>query len=371
MKVFFHTRGSINESPYYHYTFNYPPAGINYEHLDDKSDVLLSPQSLVIFKTMARLVNTWLTIQQKTYMNKSVVPKKAIECELIHAFNTIPVNATKPYITEMEAFTSLFIGSPLTFTLHDQLLKELKSAKCKKILFWTKNAHDNFLNVIHNDKKIKKKCEILYPAVPLYNKNKVHKIPTIGFIARSFKNKGGEYILEPMKNFVKAGLAKAIVVTDLSMIDKDTIKKYSKYITFFNLMPRIDLHKKIYPKLDVLFYPGLSDTYGFAIPEAMSHGIPVLTFDGVARKELVHDGLGGYVVGTGINMYPHGYIESVPSVGDDGITLSIMMKLTNIIKDKKLREKMSNYCYDLVKSGQFSLFNRNARLKQIYEEALK
>jgi regulator of replication initiation timing len=42
-----------------------------------------------------------------------------------------------------------------------------------------------------------------------------------------------------------------------------------------------------------------------------------------------------------------------------------------LIENEKLREKMSKECIKTVKSGKFSLKERNKNLKRIYEEAIR
>ena len=53
---------------------------------------------------------------------------------------------------------------------------------------------------------------------------------------------------------------------------------------------------KMYEKTDIFVYPGYTDTFGFSILEAMSFGIPIVTLDGFARKEIVEDGKTGFLV---------------------------------------------------------------------------
>jgi len=45
-----------------------------------------------------------------------------------------------------------------------------------------------------------------------------------------------------------------------------------------------------------LVYPGYSDSFGFAFLEAMAFGLPIVTVDGFARREIVEDGKNGFVI---------------------------------------------------------------------------
>lgn len=61
-------------------------------------------------------------------------------------------------------------------------------------------------------------------------------------------------------------------------------------------MPREELIKKGYEKSDILVYPGYSDSFGWAFLEAMSFGLPIITVNGVARRDLIRNGRNGFVV---------------------------------------------------------------------------
>jgi len=322
-----------------------------------------------LFKLFVHLGKAFLNFTNRSVVNISKPTNRSDKCKLIHSFNTIPIT-TKPYILELEAFHALFVGGAKDSRSIKKIVKNLSKRNCKAILFWTQNACDNF-NKLMGSSTIQKKSIVLYPGVPLYKQNKAHKIPTIGFIARDFINKGGALVLPTMKDFVTSGRAKAIIVTDIGLLKKDNKKiydDYKDYISFKPLMPRDKLHSKIFPKLDVLFYPGYSDTFGYIFPEAMSHGLPIVTINGCARTELINE-KGGCVVNASLNKW--GFLEDIGTINKfTDLQIGVNMCLTNILTNKSLRKSMSDYNYDVVKEGIFSLYNRNVILQKIYKEAL-
>jgi len=369
MKIQFHSHGGLNESPHFMYSMKFPPKGVTYYFPANMGDVILNMKNIKFIKTFFGLAKTFLSISGKSAANISTPEKVPGYVKLIHSFNTIP-DTDKPFIIELEVFHSVFIGNPGDENTINLIKKLLSRPNCKKILFWTQNAYDNF-NKLMDDKKILAKSMVLYPGVPLYTKNKTHRIPTIGFIARDFINKGGEFILPIMEQFVSAGKAKAIVVTNTELVGEELLNKYKNTITFLPLMERNKLHKDIFPKIDILFYPGFSDSFGYAMPEAMSHGIPIVTFDGCARREIVHHCKGGYVAWGKLSKW--GFLETKPVTDSEKehASFATMIALTNLTSNKKLWAEMSEYNYNLVKSGQFSLAERNKKLKKVYKEALK
>lgn len=363
MNVLLHSRHIINDSPYFFYLLNWAPKGTTYVYHEKDSDVILDSKLRQSKKIFSGAIRSFLSYMNTSYINVSEIPDIKQSYNLIHSLNTVP-NTTKPFVLEIEAFHSLIIGNIEYKPTLELLQLTLEKNNCKKIIFWTENGYNNFFKLIPS-KIIKSKSIILPPGVPLCPQNKPHKIKTIGFIARDFYSKGGKAILNPMKEMVIAQKAKAIIITDLEALNKldpAVINDYSKYIEFKQLMPREKLHADIFPKIDILFYPGYSDTFGFIFPEAMSHGIPILTVNGCARKEMVNHGNGGYVVDTKLNKW--GFVEKVPENDMD-----MIMCLTHMINDNHKWKEMSNFNWNEVDNGKFSLFNRNIQLEKIYKKA--
>ena len=131
-------------------------------------------------------------------------------------------------------------------------------------------------------------------------------------------------------------------------------------------MAQEKLFNEIYPISDIFVYPGYRDSFGFAMLEAMSFGIPVVTVEGFAKKEIIKDGREGFVLD---------FSRAIPKPEmrrhSEEIVKKIVEKTGLIIKNKKLRDKMSKNCIEEIKNGKFSIKERNNKLKRIYEEALK
>jgi glycosyltransferase involved in cell wall biosynthesis len=371
MKVFFHSNGALLDSPYFNYTWKYSPKGVIYiSNKHGVGDILIDMNLQRRLKAFIGIGKILLNLIGKSVVKVSDIPEEIGKVDLIHSLNTIPMTKL-PHIVEIESYHSLFVGGSMDKHSIDRIHQLLLKENCKKVLFWTQNAYDNF-NALMPDDKLKSKSQILYPAVPLNKQNKFHKKPTIGFIARDFFSKGGELVLPVMKDFVKAKRANAIIVTDVDLIrekNEETYRLYSHHINFQKLMPRDELYKKVFPKIDILFYPGFSDSYGFIFPEAASFGIPVITMNGVARTELVHINESGYVVSK--KLQKNGFPIGIDEQEKENIMFNFHMVLTNLVSNKKLRKKMSDYNYNLAKNGIFSIKKRNTKLLKIYKEAIQ
>ena len=145
-------------------------------------------------------------------------------------------------------------------------------------------------------------------------------------------------------------------------------KKFSKNkkIKFTGLINRKKLLNH-YSNSDILIYPGYTDSFGFAFLEAMSFGIPIITVDGDSREETIDEGKTGFIINR-----PKKFSGWDKFGKEEKRIVSEIIKKTSIlIENKKLREKMSKNCLEEIKSGKFSIKERNKKLKEIYNEAIK
>jgi glycosyltransferase involved in cell wall biosynthesis len=111
-----------------------------------------------------------------------------------------------------------------------------------------------------------------------------------------------------------------------------------------------------------MIYPGYSDTFGFGFLEAMSFGIPVVTVDGFARKELVENKRTGFVIEKNFELNE----KSIQEINEE-IIKKIEEKTSMLIENKMLIKKMSQNCLEEIKNGKFSIKEKNKLMKRVYE----
>ena len=131
MKVLFHTIYKTGDSPYFHYTFNNPPEGIEYVQANKDRDVSIAASNLRKFKIIKNFVRSiasafGLATPVFSYPHKG-------NYDLIHSFNTIPITNSS-YILELESFHSLFFGTVYDKMCQNAIKNELEKENCKKIL---------------------------------------------------------------------------------------------------------------------------------------------------------------------------------------------------------------------------------------------
>jgi glycosyltransferase involved in cell wall biosynthesis len=108
----------------------------------------------------------------------------------------------------------------------------------------------------------------------------------------------------------------------------------------------------------------------------MSYELPVVTTDVFANPELVQDGKTGFLIKK--NQTAHYFINGIPNWGTpqfmkeirktDSILVSeLVEKIEYLLNDDQLRRDFGKAGREEIERGKFSLYNRNNRLKQLFD----
>ncbi|MFA5953755.1 MAG: glycosyltransferase family 4 protein [Candidatus Pacearchaeota archaeon] len=364
MKVYIQRPWKFADSPYYQYLLNFPPKGIEYIGQNSKSGVVVKKSKFKILHKSKNLIRLFFRIFNLPIPNAHLTRTNE-KYDLIHCAHCLSLNK-KPWICDTEWVGQFWVAANFDKHPKKYLVKKiLKNENCKKILAWTKWSYDG---IVKEFPEIKNKIEVIYPGIPT---QKLKKIKTgkinLLFVSRRFYFKGGLHALEVIDRLTKK--YKDVNGIFISDIPRDILEKYSKNkkITFYDVMPQKKLFEEIYPTTDIFVYPSYTDTFGFPITEAMSFGIPVVSVDGHSRKEIIEDGKTGFVI-QNPNLKNTKELENLKTLNK---TIDeIEKKVEILIKNKKLRERMSKNSLKEIEFGKFSIKERDKKLIKIYKEAL-
>jgi len=339
MKVHLQYPWKFSDSPYYKYLTTNPPEGIEYLNAHQGKGVMTSSMKFSLMLKLKSILRGILRVIKIPYIT---LTKKG-DYDLIHCCHCLSMNKS-PWIVDVEHYWNFASSGEISYSdIGKKRIKRfLKKPNCKKILAWSYDCKDTIIENM-DDPEIAEKISVVYPAIPLPKINKIKKDKiTLLFVARYFDLKGGREALKVF-NSLCDDKVEGIIISNVP----NEIKKRFPKIKFYNLMPQDELFKFM-EQADIFVYPGYSDTFGFALLEAMSFGLPIVTVKGFAKSEIVEDC--GFVVEN--------------NIGD-------MINATEIlIKQKLLRNTMGNCGRFQVASGKFSIKHRNEQLKKIYEESL-
>ncbi len=349
------------DSPYYKYLLEAPPEKIKFINVEKDEGVTTKIKKFRILKFVKNYGRKIIKILKVSLPNVKISPKG--DYDLIHCAHCVSKN-NFPWICDIEMINSFFLSGELSKKGIEKVKKILIKNNCKKILPWMEWVKKD---IIKTFPEIKEKVEVVYPAVPFSNikPKKFGEKITLLFSGRYFFGKGGFHALEIMDKITKKNKnISGIIISD---IPPEIHKKYSKNkkLILKNLVSQKELFK-IYKKADIFLYPGYWDSFGFAFLEAMNYGLPIVTANILGRKEIISK-KEGLVLELPKNFDRNNDCEKlVPEV----ITL-FEEKINNLIKNKSQLKKMSENGLNKIKSGRFSIKERNKKLRRIYEEATK
>jgi glycosyltransferase involved in cell wall biosynthesis len=351
------------DSPYYRSLINYPPKDVKFLGVDRSYVKVIDSPKLFTFQ---KRVKTFLRKAIEVIKIPNITFTISQNADLIHCAHCLLLNDL-PWVVDVEHYWTFSASSNISYSKFGKFIikKILRKNNCKKILPWT-NAAGSTIKDALKDREINRKIEVVYPAIPvpkLRNIKKSRKI-TLLFIGRYFYPKGGLFVLEVFKKLKQKYDLRCIVI---SLTIPDYLKeRYRNLIEIYNSVSEDVLFDKIYPSSDIFVYPGFSDTFGFSLLEAMSFGIPIVTVDAFARKEIVENGRNGFVIERPNNI-------SIYRIGEKErkVINEIVEKVSVLIESSSLRREMGRYGRMLVEKGRFSIKERNKKLKEIYEEAIR
>lgn len=362
IKVFLQYPWIFPDSPYYRYLINYPPTDIRYINLPSKFKIHTSKHKIKLMNFIKNKIRRTLEILKIPNLVYTISNP-----EIIHCAHCLSLNK-KPWVVDIEHYWSFSASSKIAYSHFGKKIikKKLTEKWCKKILPWSYAAKESIKNALPN-RDIRDKLEVVYPAVPYFDiKKKRGEKEILLFIGRYFHQKGGLISLKVIDEITKKyDRVESIFISEVPEKIRKKYTKKNKKIHFIGLIKQEKLFKEIYPYSHILVYPGFSDTFGFAMLEAMSFGLPIITANGFARREIVEDGKTGFVIEHPgkINYYKIGEKE-------EKIAKEMIEKTSILIEDSALRNRMGREARKIVKEGKFSIKKRNKKLREIYEEAL-
>lgn len=360
IKVYIQYPWIVSDSPYYKYLVNYPPDNVKF--YSNKNVEILTKKSKIYFSnTGKKYVRNFLGLLPVSLPNIHITPSG--DYDIIHCAHCLSLSK-KPWLVDVEGVWQLFLSD-----VHNNISKKivrriLLKKSCKRIIPWTNYTKREIEKYFH-DKKIKEKIQLVYPTAPLntFHKNKRSKLSVL-YVSRYFLSKGGLVSLYSLNELQKKYDLDAFFVSFVP----EKIKKKFPNITFTGLLPQDKLFE-LYRKSDIFFYPSFVDTFGFSLLEAMSFGLPIITVNTnmtKSVKEIVENGKQGFVIDVEgkVNKYSVGKKER-------DLIKKLIDKTSLLIENSKLRKKMSRNSLKAIKNGKFSIKERNRKLKEIYEEAMR
>lgn len=182
---------------------------------------------------------------------------------------------------------------------------------------------------------------------------KITNKPTITLVARMLKDKGVlEFVSAARQLKAKRINARFLLVGDIdpynpSSLEKSALKKWNdeRIIKWLGWVNNIE---SVLKETDILCLPSYREGLPKALIEGAAFGLPIVTTDTVGCRDVVEDGVNGFLVP----------IKNIDKLAN---------RLSELIKNKTLREKMGKESYGIARS-KFSSSIINSETLKLYDE---
>lgn len=265
--------------------------------------------------------------------------------------------------------------------------KNLKSNNCKRIIPYL-NIEKQTLFKYLDCSKFKEKITVVHLSVKpkefnkKYNKENLSILfmgtSNVSNIEYSFKERGGVEVLEAFNEISNKYSNIELIIR--AKIPRDILVKFSKLLS----KPNIKIIDRIIPlnkfrslmeNSDMLLFPGYI-TPAMTFIDAMSYEIPIIATDWRGNNEMIQDNVTGYLIRSPYRLKPvlplsRQEKKIIFSKGPDSLVIQeLIEKMSILIEEKKLRQKMGRSARKEIETGKFSIKKRNSQLKEIFNDAL-
>lgn len=264
----------------------------------------------------------------------------------------------------------------------------------KRILVSSPTAAETYLNVF-SKREFERLVEALMIGVPLppFVEREARDTVSLLFVEsahmwqqtsleeQSFFMRGGADVMAVFRLLNKK-YGKRVHLNIRSKIPAKINKEYSDVVSLPNvnieegILPREKL-LALYSQSDIFLFPGYRGV-GLTIPEALSYSLPIVASDSWDVVDYVKGGVDGLVVhrenGKRLRVVDHLPEWNAHSIytepPDHEFVTAYADKVSMLIEDMSLRNKLGSNARRAVESGRFSLTRMRTRLGEIFEQSL-
>lgn len=339
--------GVSNRTRYWqHYVFSQPPEGYRYSRMIDVPWHVLKVE------------------QQFLAHTKLFFPVK--HADMYHTYNGIVANR-KPWVIEVESYLPRYRPMSEDHFLSKWAVRRLASADCKWILFSSQNAAR-----MNREKLIAQgvdpaKMDVLYRAVERYlPAERSRELFEVLFVGNGFYRKGGIELLKAFQRIDRSDIRLTILSSmeiDWGVLPTDAevrwAQEYIAWDTRISWKPGVP-HAEVVQymrRADVFVNTTFGDTFNNAVMEAMACQLPVIASEVSALPEMIENGVNGWQV-------------PVQGRTSEDIADELAHRLLMLMDDREGRERMGR-ASAAVAADRFEINKRNARLKELYDDALR
>jgi len=290
-----------------------------------------------------------------------------------------------PWVVDVEYANELVGGNEIR-GVRRTVQKCLASKHCKKIMPGSDWAKRTLFRSV-NCNSFKEKIETVHFGVRPKNFVKRRegdklRLIFVGSInlsnALNFEGKGGVEVIEAFLELSKKYDEIELIVR--SWIPPEIKEKYANSPNITLLEKQLSEGKlaELYSSSDIVIFPAHMNL-GMAILEAMSYELPVIARAVYDVPEAVEDMRTGilldpapnilYYTWNGVPNYDRNFLSGIRKYRP-WLVKQVVDKTSLLIEDASLRTRLGREARRSIEQGEFSIRNRNEKLKRIFDEAI-
>ncbi len=360
--------------------FNYPPEGFKFT----EARFLGGGDNGRSFKHRVKeaLYTTYLNFFKAT----NAIPLNCKE-DMIFSCGGILVKSRKPWASDCEHAYALIgyrQGDAGVQAIKRKTIELIEKSNCR-ILPWSNACRESIKNFFGQPafQAVEDKIEVVYPAMHFpamhfeeRGKRVFPAVPAFVYVSRDFYWKCGRETLAAFDAVSRKYDARLYFVSNTPPEFK---AKYAsnKNIEFFESpIPREQVFE-LYRKSTAFVFPTLVDVFGLVLLEAMSFELPAIASNMFAIPEIIADNENGLLIEPEYTLYQKNFLRAfnetpvfldfVKSHYQPALERQLAEKMVWVIENQVRSQEMGKAGKRLVEKGRFSIKERNAALKKIFE----
>lgn len=288
-----------------------------------------------------------------------------------------------------EAAAFSFLGAPIPRFARIRYIRQLLLREnCRKVILWSKAGLatlGSYAGLPQND-RLFQRTEVVYPAIRRVPDHLLasHEGPVTMLFSGDFFRKGGVNVVDAFEQVRRLHSEVRLLVCCDERIDFNTpnAELRAEYlrklrdtpgIEVLGRLPRERLMTEVLPKTHIYLLPTYNETFGMAILEAMSYGIPVIATHHFAIPEMLSHDVTGLLIDVSAfdleSMFRGYVVNDLPAEFRASVTDQLVRRICELVESPEKRRRLGAAAIATARS-KFSFDTRNARMLAIYQEAL-
>jgi glycosyltransferase involved in cell wall biosynthesis len=337
------------------------------------------------YRTAAQIRKNPLGAIAYHHAKTALLLRRARRRRLLHCCSH-PAYGDFPWIGDYENANVLAFYSPRLlrsrfFVSH--LSRVLSDDSCRAIRVWSERAARSFRELFPEE-AIREKIHVIPPAIACPDEALTHRapnaVPRILFVGRGFWIKGGALFLDAVAQLRKTLDFRVDFVCDLPAECAHYRESLAGIVDFHEPhFTRAQLYSRFYRQADIFVMLGMADSYGVALLEASTFGLPIVAMRlNSGLSDLLNAAGNAFWIEPAYQIFgesglhkiePADLLEKLRADRQQAVVQSVAEALAGLIADPAARHNLGERGRAAVLNGPLSIETMREALLKLYRSA--